>query len=86
MKPVFKTAIELDASAPGPSYEAPLRYGKLPEIHHIFRADAKSPPKVVSLVFSLAVLATLPMLLAGVSVTASVSVSRVVRRGSLTGR
>src|ERR1700753_2345760 len=40
-----------------------LRYGKLPEIHHIFRNDPRSPPKVLTLVFTLAVLASLPALL-----------------------
>ncbi|KAI9807943.1 MAG: hypothetical protein M1825_005249 [Sarcosagium campestre] len=42
--------------------EKPLRYGKLPEIHHIFRADPKSPPKIISLVFTAAVVAALPIL------------------------
>ncbi|EJP65873.1 oligosaccharyltransferase subunit ribophorin II [Beauveria bassiana ARSEF 2860] len=44
------------------TYEAPLRYGKRPEIHHIFRADPKNPPKVISLVFAGAVLAAIPVL------------------------
>ncbi|KAH6651148.1 Oligosaccharyltransferase subunit Ribophorin II-domain-containing protein [Chaetomium tenue] len=61
--PVFEVKVEQDANAPAPAYEKPLRYGKQPEIHHIFRPDAKSPPKVVSLVFGLAVAATLPALL-----------------------
>jgi len=61
--PVFEIKIEQDAAVPPPTYEQPLRYGKKPEISHIFRADPKSPPKVVSLVFGLAVLATLPALL-----------------------
>ncbi|KAJ6782185.1 hypothetical protein PWT90_03617 [Aphanocladium album] len=45
------------------NYEAPLRYGKRPEIHHIFRADPKNPPKVISLAFAGAVLAAVPVLL-----------------------
>ncbi|KAK3903047.1 Oligosaccharyltransferase subunit Ribophorin II-domain-containing protein [Staphylotrichum tortipilum] len=63
--PVFEVQIEADASAPRPAYEKPLRYGKQPEIHHIFRPDPKSPPKIISLVFGLAVIATLPALLVG---------------------
>lgn len=67
--PVFDVKIETDASAPGPAYEKPLRYGKKPEIHHIFRPDPTSPPRVISLVFALAVAAMLPALLVGVSGT-----------------
>lgn len=65
--PVFDVAVNLDPNRPAPTYEAPLRYGPLAEIHHIFRADPKNPPKVVSLVFSLAVVATVPALMVGVS-------------------
>ncbi|KAH6853370.1 Oligosaccharyltransferase subunit Ribophorin II-domain-containing protein [Chaetomium sp. MPI-CAGE-AT-0009] len=61
--PVFEVKVEQDANVPPPTYEQPLRYGKKPEIHHIFRPDPKSPPKVVSLAFGLAVIATLPVLL-----------------------
>lgn len=53
-----------DASTPAPSSTAPERYGKKPEIKHIFRQDAKSPPRIVSLAFTLAVLGTLPVLVA----------------------
>ncbi|KAF7928526.1 uncharacterized protein EAE98_005582 [Botrytis deweyae] len=60
---VFDLALSLDASQPIPAYEKPLRYGKLPEINHIFRADPQSGPKIFSLVFALAVLATVPVLL-----------------------
>ncbi|KAL2174647.1 Oligosaccharyltransferase subunit Ribophorin II-domain-containing protein [Thermothelomyces heterothallicus CBS 202.75] len=63
--PVFDVKIEQDAAIPPPTYEKPLRYGKKPEIHHIFRPDPKSPPKLVSLVFGFAVIATLPALLIG---------------------
>jgi len=45
-----------------------VRYGKQPEIKHTFRADPKSPPKVISLVFVLAVLATVPALFIGVRI------------------
>jgi oligosaccharyltransferase complex subunit delta (ribophorin II) len=40
-----------------------LRYGKLPEIHHIFRDDPRSPPKLLTLLFTLSVLAAFPALL-----------------------
>lgn len=63
--PVFDLTVRLDPNAPTPNYEAPLRYGKQPEIHHIFRDDPKSPPKIVSIVFALAVLATVPGLVVG---------------------
>ncbi|KJZ78159.1 hypothetical protein HIM_02197 [Hirsutella minnesotensis 3608] len=63
--PVFDVAVKLDVNSPAPTYEAPLRYGRLPEIHHIFRADPKNPPKMVSLVFALAVVATVPALFVG---------------------
>jgi len=55
----------LDPSVPVAGVEKPLRYGKQPEIHHIFRADPKSPPKIITLVFTGAVIAALPLLLGG---------------------
>jgi oligosaccharyltransferase complex subunit delta (ribophorin II) len=63
--PVFDLSVELDTSVAPPKYEAPLRYGKLPEIHHIFRPDPKSPPKIISIVFALAVVAAVPALFVG---------------------
>ncbi|KAK3336149.1 Oligosaccharyltransferase subunit Ribophorin II-domain-containing protein [Cercophora scortea] len=63
--PVFDVQITMDPSATPPSYTKPLRYGKQPDIHHIFRDGPKSPPKVVSLFFVLAVLATVPALFIG---------------------
>ncbi|KAG0645485.1 Dolichyl-diphosphooligosaccharide-glycosyltransferase subunit SWP1 [Hyphodiscus hymeniophilus] len=60
---VFSLEIKTDPNTPLPKYEKPLRYGKLAEIHHIFRADPKSGPKIVSVIFVLAVLATVPVLL-----------------------
>ncbi|KAK1755087.1 Dolichyl-diphosphooligosaccharide--protein glycosyltransferase subunit 2 [Echria macrotheca] len=62
---VFEVEITTDPNAPAPHYEKPLRYGKKEEIHHIFRADPKSPPKVISLFFTLAVAATVPALFIG---------------------
>jgi oligosaccharyltransferase complex subunit delta (ribophorin II) len=64
---VFSMQFKSDPNSPPQSHEVPLRYGKLPEIHHIFRSDPKSPPKIVSLVFVLAVGATLPALFVAVS-------------------
>lgn len=61
--PIFDLKIELDPSSPPPSSAKPLRYGKLPEIHHVFRADPQSPPKIITLVFAGAVIAALPALL-----------------------
>lgn len=69
--PVFDLALSLDPNAPTLTYEPPLRYGKQPEIHHTFRDDPKSPPKIVSIVFALAVLATVPGLLVGVRTSAN---------------
>ncbi|PVH88121.1 hypothetical protein DL98DRAFT_479310 [Cadophora sp. DSE1049] len=59
---VFNLEVKLDANVPLPKYEAPLRYGQREEIHHIFKADPKSGPKVISMFFVLAVLATVPVL------------------------
>ncbi|KAK7403995.1 hypothetical protein QQX98_010222 [Neonectria punicea] len=63
--PVFDIQIQLDPNTPAPQYNAPVRYGKRAEIRHTFREDAKSPPMIISLVFVLAVLATVPALFAG---------------------
>lgn len=65
----FDLSIKRDPGAPIAMSEKPLRYGKLPEIHHTFKADPKSPPKIVSLVFTLVVLAALP----GLFVTVCIS-------------
>lgn len=60
---VFPLSVQLDANAPAPAAEKPLRYGKQPEIHHIFRGDPKSPNIVIVMFFTAAVLAALPVLL-----------------------
>ncbi|KAI1261428.1 Oligosaccharyltransferase subunit Ribophorin II-domain-containing protein [Xylariaceae sp. FL1019] len=73
-KPIFSVALKNDPNVAPPVYEKPLRYGKLEEIHHTFRDDPKNPPKVISLFFALAVLATLPVLaVAWVALGANVS-------------
>ncbi|KAJ2980510.1 hypothetical protein NQ176_g2593 [Zarea fungicola] len=60
---VFDINVVRDPRSGAATYEAPLRYGKRPEIKHIFRSDPKNPPKIISLVFAAAVLATVPVLL-----------------------
>ncbi|KUJ09528.1 uncharacterized protein LY89DRAFT_701125 [Mollisia scopiformis] len=60
---VFNLEVKTDPNVPLPKYEKPLRYGKLDEIHHIFRPDPKSGPMIISLFFVLAVVATVPILL-----------------------
>ena len=52
---------------PLPASEKPLRYGKQPEIHHIFKSDPQSPSIIFSLVFTGAILTTLPALFGLVS-------------------
>lgn len=81
ISPVFNIAVKTDPKAPAPKYEAPLRYGKLDEIHHIFRADPKSPPKIISLVFALAVVATIPALFVGVRLKLHMSSTNQVLTG-----
>ncbi|KAJ5090765.1 hypothetical protein N7532_009449 [Penicillium argentinense] len=58
---VFKLSIDRDPNIPIPTTEAP-RYGKLPEIHHIFNNDPSNPPIVLTLAFVGAVIAALPVL------------------------
>ena len=63
----FDLSIEQDASSTVAAQGKPVRYGKLPEIHHTFKADPKSPSKIITLAFTAAVLLTLPVLLILVS-------------------
>jgi oligosaccharyltransferase complex subunit delta (ribophorin II) len=60
--PAFDLTISVDPNTPIAKAEPQLRYGKQPEIHHIFRSDPKSPPRIITLVFGAAVLAALPVL------------------------
>jgi oligosaccharyltransferase complex subunit delta (ribophorin II) len=60
--------IELDPNIPIPAAENPVRYGKLPEIHHIFRSDPKSPNVTISGFFLLAVVAAFSPLFGAVSI------------------
>ena len=59
---VFQLDLRRDPNAPMNTPKA-VRYGKLPEIHHIFKSDPKSPNILITIVFSLAIFATLPVLL-----------------------
>ncbi|KAH8726790.1 Oligosaccharyltransferase subunit Ribophorin II-domain-containing protein [Phaeosphaeriaceae sp. PMI808] len=59
---VFDLQVSRDANVPLTIPEAPLRYAAEPEIHHIFRDDPQSPPKVITLVFAAAVIGALPVL------------------------
>ncbi|EMC94716.1 hypothetical protein BAUCODRAFT_35956 [Baudoinia panamericana UAMH 10762] len=59
----FDLSIETDAAAAPAVPSPPERYTSQPEIRHMFKADPRSPPAVISLVFTLAVLAALPALL-----------------------
>ena len=59
---LFAVRIATDPSKPAPVSAKPLRYGKLPEIHHIFKSDPKGPNILFSLIFTIAVLVTLPAL------------------------
>jgi len=62
-KHLFDIEVQPDPAKPFQAPESPVRYGQLPEIHHIFREDPKNPPKIITLVFTVAVLGTVPMLL-----------------------
>jgi oligosaccharyltransferase complex subunit delta (ribophorin II) len=59
----FSLSVVLDPNVPIAISQKPLRYGQLPEIHHIFRSDPKSPNIIITLLFTGAVLAALPMLI-----------------------
>lgn len=58
---VFKLSIDRDPDEPLPSPEV-VRYGKLPEIHHIFKPAPKIPPVIVSVIFAAMVIAAFPIL------------------------
>ena len=64
---LFDVDLKLDQSAVPAAPDKPMRYGKLEEIHHIFRDGPTNPPKIISIVFTGAVFATLPVLLGTVS-------------------
>ncbi|KAF7677913.1 hypothetical protein GT037_004772 [Alternaria burnsii] len=59
----FDLAVTRDPSVPLSVPAPPVRYAAEAEIHHIFRDDPKSPPKIITIVFAAAVAAALPILL-----------------------
>jgi oligosaccharyltransferase complex subunit delta (ribophorin II) len=61
---VFDLNITRDPNTPLAIPEKPLRYAPDEEIHHIFREDPRSPPKIITLVFAVALVGALPLLLA----------------------
>ena len=63
----FSLKVVADASTPAATADKAPRYGKLPEIHHIFRSDQKMPNILISTVFTVAAIASLPVLLGAVS-------------------
>lgn len=69
---VFKLSIDRDPNVPIPTVE-PARYGKLPEIHHIFRDAPSNPTIVITLAFVAMVGAALPVLAGLVSYLVSCS-------------
>ena len=73
---VFDLAVTRDVNVPLAVPEAPLRYAADAEIHHIFREDPKSPPKIITLVFAAAVAAAFPVLL-GLWATLGANVSHL---------
>lgn len=63
MSKVFDLNVTRDANVPLVTPEPPVRYAAETEIHHIFREDPRSPPKMITIVFALAVAAAFPVLL-----------------------
>lgn len=61
---MFDLQVARDANVPLSIPEAPVRYAAESEIHHIFRTDPKSPPKIITIVFAAAVAGALPVLFA----------------------
>lgn len=59
---MFDLNVSRDPNIPLAVPEKPLRYAAEKEIHHIFKDDPKSPPKIITLVFAAAVGAALPIL------------------------
>lgn len=63
----FDLSIKLDPSSPVASQENMLRYGRLPEIHHTFKSEPTSPPRIITLIFTAAVVMAFPLLAVTVS-------------------
>ncbi|KAI9831133.1 MAG: hypothetical protein M1819_005221 [Sarea resinae] len=73
---VFDITPVLDSANPIAQPEKALRYGPQPEIHHIFKSDPTNPPKILTLLFTAAVIAAVPLLL-GVWVTLGANLSHL---------
>ncbi|KAH7078439.1 Oligosaccharyltransferase subunit Ribophorin II-domain-containing protein [Paraphoma chrysanthemicola] len=73
---VFDLQVSRDPNVPLTIPDAPLRYAAESEIHHIFRSDPTSPPKIITLVFAAAVVGALPVLF-GVWATLGANVSHL---------
>ncbi|KAJ5863957.1 uncharacterized protein N7529_005873 [Penicillium soppii] len=58
---VFKLSLDRNPEEAVPTVETE-RYGKKPEIHHIFKDSASSPPIVITLAFVAMVVAAVPVL------------------------
>jgi oligosaccharyltransferase complex subunit delta (ribophorin II) len=69
---VFKLSLDRNPEEAVPTVETE-RYGKKPEIHHIFKDSASSPPIVITLAFVAMVVAAVPVL------------AGMVRRSTLSG-
>lgn len=58
-QPVLADAFDLklkqDGATAPPAVQAPLRYGKMPQIHHIFREPTAYPSKIFPYTFMLAI-------------------------------
>ena len=65
----FRLDVAADPSASSSGDDSPLRYAKLPEIHHIFKQDPPSPHIVFTLIFTIIVLATLCSLFGAVGLS-----------------
>ncbi|KAF1941269.1 hypothetical protein EJ02DRAFT_503632 [Clathrospora elynae] len=75
---LFDLAVNRDANVPLTIPEAPVRYAAEAEIHHIFRGDPESPPKIITIVFAAAVAGALPILL-GVWATLGANTSHLTK-------
>ncbi|KAF2270935.1 hypothetical protein CC78DRAFT_563535 [Lojkania enalia] len=73
---VFDLNVSRDPNVPIVIPEKPVRYAAEKEIHHIFRADPRSPPRIITLVFAAGVVAALPVLL-GVWATLGANVNHL---------
>ena len=61
----FDLVIQTDPIAPPAVPSPPERYTAKPEIHHIFHDGPHSPPQIISLFFTLAIVVSLPALMGG---------------------